>query len=339
MSLESWLVDSYLSGRLRLPGPMVQTVVNVYLQWYHRLEPLIGRPTSFVPEETEEIATRSNELMEMHYNMPLAMFEGFLDSAMKYSMGFWENGARNLDDAQEDMLADLCAKAGIEDGQRVLDIGCGFGSLAAHVLRRFPNCRVYGLTLSQTQADYMRAKQAEAGHPLNTDRFYLIQEDFNNAEFNERFDRIVSVGVFEHISNMTKALERIRTFIKDDGALFLHYIVYRPRPGTPDTARQDPFIDRYVFPGGRIWSHTELAKHPQHFAIEQDWYLSGANYKRTIQHWLANFSRNYRQIQAETGLDTRVLRVWAFYLRACIGTFNVARGAMYGNGQYRLRPI
>lgn len=337
MALEARLLNAYLDGWLPVPGPLGQSILNAYLQCYHWVEPWLGQRSPATVEETAEIAARSRELMETHYNMPLAMFANFLGSSMKYSMALWETGARNLDEAQEAMMADLCAKADIRDGQRILDIGCGFGSFAEHVLRRFPTARVYGLTLSQTQADYMRARQAEPGHVMSSDRFSVIQEDFNDVRFDQPFDRIVSIGVFEHITNMSLALKKIRSFMTDDGTCFLHYIVYRPRPGEQDVPRQDAFIDRYVFPGGRVWAHTELARHQEQLRIEREWFLSGTNYKRTLQAWLTNHLANREALRRENGLSPRQLRLWELYLRACIAVFNTAGGRRFGNGQYLLR--
>jgi len=337
MGFEERMIDTYLEGKLTLPGPAIQALLNGYLKLYHRIEFLIGRQ-SVVPSQTEEVTARSRELMETHYNMPLPMFSSVLGESMKYSMGLWEHGARSLTEAQEAMMEDVCDKAELRDGQRILDVGCGFGSLAGFILRRFPNARVYGLTLSQTQVDYMRARQAESGHPLSTDRFYLVQEDFARARFDQPFDRVVSLGFFEHITNMPRALEKIRGLLDDDGRCFLHYIVFRPLPWDSDAPRQDVFIDRYVFPGGRIWSHTELAKHQQHLRLERDWYLNGLNYRDTVRAWVANFRRNYETIVRESGLTLRQLRLWELYLRGCIAVFNTRSGRLYGNGQYLLRP-
>ncbi|HKI99966.1 MAG TPA: class I SAM-dependent methyltransferase [bacterium] len=338
MGLDTWIVDHYVDGTLPVPGLAMQFVLHAYLDIWLRLEALVGRATD-APQATEEIAARSRELMEVHYNLPLPMFSSFLGNSMKYSMGLWETGARTLDEAQEAMLADVCAKAEIQDGQRILDIGCGFGSFAAHVLRHYPNAHVCGLTLSRTQANYMRERQAEAGHPLSTNRFSLVEGDFNDASFEESFDRMVSLGVFEHISNLDRALEKIRGFLTPEGRCFLHYIAFQPRGSDTDAPRQDPFMDRYVFPGGRVWAMSELAKHQQHFHIEREWYLSGTNYKRTLQAWLANFQRNQGHIREDSGLSMRQLRLWEFYLRACIATFALRGGRHIGNGQYLLRPI
>ena len=292
-----------------------------------------------VPAETEEIAIRSRELMENHYNMPLAMFENFLGDTMKYSAALWETGAVTLDEAQERMMADLCHKIELKDGDRVLDIGCGFGSFAAHVLRRYSNSKVYGLTLSRTQADYMRAKKNEGGHPIGSDRFFLIQDDFNNVSFDQPFDRVVSIGVFEHISNLSRALEKIRSFMADHGALMLHFITYRPFPGRPETPRQDPFINRYIFPGGRVWAQSELSRHQSHFRIEREWFLNGNNYRKTLQAWLANYLENVKKIEDHSILSKRKIKLWELYLRSCISVFRIRGGTFYGNGQYLLKPL
>ena len=121
MNAETWFVENYVQGLLPVPGAVMQAVLNTYLQTYHWLEPYIGRPGARIPEQTEEIAARSQELMETHYNMPASMFTSFLGRTMKYSMALWESGDQTLDDAQDAMLADVCAKADIRDGHKILD--------------------------------------------------------------------------------------------------------------------------------------------------------------------------------------------------------------------------
>jgi cyclopropane-fatty-acyl-phospholipid synthase len=278
--------------------------------------------------------------MSIHYDLPRGRFESLLGDSMKYSMGLWEQGAERLEEAEEAMLADLCHKAKIEDGHTILDIGCGFGSFASHALRAYPKSKVYGLTLSRVQAEYIRDKQAEAGHPLNTDRFYLIQDDLNTATFPIPFDRIISIGVFEHVSNLAKGLEKVRGFLKPDGACLLHYIVYFRAlfSMVGEDPLQNPFIAKHIFPGGRIWSEQELYKYPHHLRVEQDWRLNGSNYRRTLECWLRNLNRNWDKIKATTGLNDHVLKLWDFYFRGCVSVFRYHGGRYYGNAQYLLRP-
>jgi cyclopropane-fatty-acyl-phospholipid synthase len=338
--METRVAEWYFSSPLRIPGFLQQALLSAYIVAYHGLETLAGRrPSSPVPEDAA-IAEHSGELMRMHYDMPRPMFEHMLGATMKYSAGLWEAGARTLEDAQEAMLADIVAKLGLRDGERVLDIGCGFGSFAAHVLRRFPRVRVHGLTLSRVQADYLREKQRTAGNPLCSDRFTVIEADFNTVQLGETFDRVVSIGVFEHVTNLGAALAKIRTFLASGGYCLLHYIVFRRlvhRPGL--SVRQDAFMDRYIFPGGRIWFEDELAGHLGPFVQERFWFLNGMNYKRTLEAWLDNLLRHLGAIQAEAGLSARQLRIWEVYLRACIGLFALRGGRAYGNGQYLLRPV
>lgn len=339
MGVESWFVETVLKDKPHIPDFALQFIIDHYLTFDNEKERVFNTSINPAPLETEEIAVRSRELMENHYNMPLEMFENFLGRTMKYSAALWDTGATTLDEAQECMMDDLCQKIGMKDGDRLLDIGCGFGSFPAHVLRRYPNSKVYGLTLSRTQADYMRARQTEQGHPLGSDRFYLIHDDFNNVSFDQPFDRVVSIGVFEHISNLSRALEKIRSFIVDQGTLLLHYISYHPFPGREPIPRQDTFLNRYIFPGGRVWAQTELGRHQSHFRIEREWFLNGVNYRKTIQAWLTNYLANTKIFEDQLNLSKRNIRLWELYLRICTAIFRLRGGTYYGNGQFLLKPI
>jgi cyclopropane-fatty-acyl-phospholipid synthase len=268
--------------------------------------------------------------------MPEPLFAHMLGPTMKYSMALWDRGARTLEEAQRDMLADACDKAGVQDGDTVLDLGCGFGSLATYILEKFPRAKVTGLTLSQTQAGYIRERQAQAGHALNTPRFELVEGDFNEVDFSARFDRVLSLGVFEHISNLTAALAKVRGFLRPEGTLFLHYIVYLPARAGETAVRQNSFIQRNIFPGGRVYAFNELNRHQENCALRASWYLPGTNYKRTLDCWLKNFLQGRAAIARQAGLDKRTMRLWELYLRASEANFAAAGGWAFGNGQYLL---
>ncbi len=332
--------DAALEGLLQMrrmpPGWLMQVALRLYLEVEHGWEVALGRLSTKPAAATPEVAERSGELMRLHYDLPLPLFAKMLGPSMKYSMALWENGERTLEDAQEAMLADACRKARVRDGESILDLGCGFGSLSAYLLRTFPNARVTGLTLSRTQADYVRRAQNFPGHPLNNPRFRLVQADFNAVEFSEKFDRVMSLGVFEHISNLDLALHKVRRFVNEGGGLFLHYIVYLPVREGQHTVRQCEFIQRHIFPGGRVYAFDELARHQQDFALRAAWYRPGRNYRKTIECWLQNFLRRRALIAQAAQLSERTLRVWEIYLRACAATFATARGWAFGNGQYYL---
>lgn len=333
------LLEKYVDSRFSLPPYVLQSLLNFLVSLDHRICVLLGTNYSAGAEESEEIAEKSSELMSVHYDQPLALFENFLGDSMKYSMGLWENGAQNLEQAQEAMLEDICEKAQIADGHNILDIGCGFGSFAVHILNKFPRSKVWGLTLSQVQADYIRAKQKEAGHPLNSSRFHLIQEDFNTVRFKRKFERIVSIGVFEHVSNLDKGLAKLREFLDEDGRVLLHYIVFfRQLARMSSKPLQSSFLAKHIFPGGRIWFVESLKRCQRHLAIENSWLLNGSNYERTLQCWLKNLHEGSEALQAAE-LKPHLVKLLDLHFHLCVGIFHANRGRFYGNAQYLLKHV
>ena len=337
--METWIAEKYIGGRIPISAPLLQSALYLYMYWYHRLDAWHRPAAQAASAPRTSIAAKSRELIDAQYDRPRQLFENFLGPTMKYSMGLWETGAGTLEQAQAAMLDDLCEKAQIRDGQEILDVGCGFGSFAAHVLHKYRSCSVAGLNLSDVQADYMLEKGAEPGHPLHTDRFQLIRDDFNTVTLERRFDRVVSIGFFEHVSDLGLALEKIAGLLKPDGKCLLHYIVFR-KPFRTDIKRptEDGFISRYIFPGGTFWREDELFKHQDHLRVVDTWILNGCNYRRTLECWLENFWRNVAQIRAACGEDRRFIKIWDLYLRSSIAVFRANRGNFYGNGQYLLTP-
>lgn len=220
-----------------------------------------------------------------------------------------------------------------------MDAGCGFGSFAGFVLTHFPQSSVLGLTLSETQYRYMLDKQKLPGHPLNTPRFRVAKEDFGKTTVRETFDRVVSIGVFEHLSNLKLALAALRRLVKDDGACLLHYIVYRNLiERFADYDMSQTFMRRYIFPHSRFWHDRELFKYQDDFRIDHYWYLNGRNYQRTLDAWRRNFQANWDAIREVRGDDARFYRIWNYYFRFTRALFGGQGGRQTGNGQYLLRP-
>lgn len=334
---ENWLIDRYLDGRLPLPGAVVQFLLNAGVEAHFLLTPAMDVLPGEWSGGQGPFAVRSEDLMRIHYDKPALLFENFLGPSMKYSMALWERGAQDLEQAQDAMLGDLCEKAQIRDGDTILDIGCGFGSFAAHALRKYPRSKIVGITLSNVQYQYITAKQSTPGHRLHDDRFRVIKADFATHEFDTPFDRIVSIGVFEHVSNLKLALEKVARFLKPGGSVLLHFIAYRRIIEAMANVSRDGFFGRYIFPGGRFWPFNELPRYQEHLRVENSWYLSGQNYRRTLEAWRENFWRNAGAIRKHPDLDDRFVRMWDFYLRFCIAIFRSGGGKYVGNGQYLLR--
>jgi cyclopropane fatty-acyl-phospholipid synthase-like methyltransferase len=194
------------------------------------------------------------------------------------------------------------------------------------------------LNLSQTQVDFIAARQSQPGHPFHSDRFRIIKEDFSKFKFDRRFDRIMVIGLFEHIRNIRLALEKISELLKPEGTVLLHFIAYNRIIRTMADPHQDLFFEKYIFPGGRFWYFNELPRHQEHLRLENSWFMNGKNYKRTLQCWHENFWRSIGIIRAIPGMDEKFVRIWDLYLRFCIATFGGMGGRNVGNGQYLMRP-
>ena len=246
-----------------------------------------------------------------------------------------EKGASNLEEAQIAMLDDLITKAQIEDGDEILDIGCGWGSAVNYILQKFPNARVTGLNLSHQQCAYMRKQFHNPNSPLNSDRFTLCEIDFNDITLLQKFDKIITIGLFEHIGNLTKAFKKVASFLKPDGKAFIHII-----STTLSHNFWPPFIQQYIFPYARVWHYDYIPDCNQHLQTVDRWYLNGMNYAQTLRAWLNNFDEHQDAIKKlDFGMDyARFRRIWRLYLIWCIAYFEAGRGRFLGNGQYLMIP-
>lgn len=332
-----WMIEHYLDGSLPLPGPVVEALLKVSVEGYYRFAKTYSELPKAWDGSEGPMVEESRRLMEVHYDLPLALFENFLGPTMKYTMALYEQGARTLEDAQTAMLDDLCQKSGLRDGENVLDIACGFGSLSAHVLRRYPHCKVTAVNLSQTQVGYIQAKQSEPGHPFHTDRFRVIKEDFSKFQFDRKFDRIFVIGLFEHIRNLKLALEKISLLLHAEGTVLLHFIAYNRIIQPMADTSTDLFFNRYIFPGGRFWYFNELPRYQDHLKLVQSWFMNGMNYKKTLIAWRRNFWRNIGKVRGHPEMTERFIRTWDLYLRFCIASFGGMGGRNLGNGQYLFR--
>ncbi len=326
--------ETYING-LEVPDSVLKSLLDTTIPVIFKYFPSFLVAYDWILKESDHLAEGSHELMKIQYDLPEKMFSLMLKEGKliypKYTMALWEKGASNLEQAQRHMLDDVIDKVGIKDGDEILDLGCGWGCASHYILSRFPNSKVTALNLSHEQCEYMRKKMQDPESYLSSGRFTLHEMDFNEAKFEKKFDKILAIGLFEHIGNLTKSFKNLADFLKDDGKVFIHIITLRlPNNGT------NPFIQQYIFPNMRVWSFEGLTNYNQDLKTIDKWYINGANYSQTLRNWLKNFDENQERIKAlNYGMSyAKFRRIWRLYLIWCIAYFDSCNGEILGNGQY-----
>lgn len=243
---------------------------------------------------------------EAHYDIGNDFYQAMLDQRMTYTCGYWAGGARTLDEAQEAKLDLICRKLDLRPGMRLLDIGCGWGSLMGFAAEHY-GVSCVGVTISKEQA-------ALAG-----ERYRGLPVEFRLQDYrtlNETFDRIASVGMFEHVGrkNHRVYMETAQRCLADDGLFLLHTIGKNQTESTPD-----PWIDKYIFPNGDLPSIGQIGEACGGLFVTEDLHNFGADYDTTLMAWYANVQAAWPRFQERLG--ERFHRMWSYYLLSCAGAF------------------
>lgn len=333
-TLQMAVAEAYING-LEAPDYVVQSLFNTCMPIMFQYFPSLLAPYEWVLNETEHLAEGSKDLMKIQYDLPQAMLNKMLGDYQviypKYSMGLWEKGALNLEQAQKMMIDDVIEKLEIKDGDNILDFGCGWGCVPNYILSKFPNVKFTGLNLSHEQCEYIRHKMQDPASYLSSGRFTLHEGDLNDATFTTKFDKILSIGVFCHVGNLTIAFKKLASFLKDNGKVFIHIITVR----TPNNI-SSVYTHQYIFPHGRFWNYDAVPSHNRHLKTIKRWYLNGSNYSKTFATWLNNFDSNQESIkQLDYGMNyAKFRRIWRFYLMWFVCNFASCDGEYNGNGQF-----
>ncbi|THD68482.1 MAG: class I SAM-dependent methyltransferase [Bradyrhizobium sp.] len=284
------------------------------------------------------IAEHTEEANAQHYEVPAAFFARVLGPNRKYSSCFYNDPRSTLQEAEEEALRQTVAHADLADGQSILELGCGWGSLSLWMARQFPNSEVTAVSNSHSQRLYIEGEAAARG----LTNLGAITQDMNVFDPRRQFDRIVSVEMFEHIMNWRELIARVRSWLAPDGRFFMHVFTHRSGAYLFDRADSEDWIARHFFTGGVMPSHYLIRQYADLFEVEKEWRWSGTHYQRTALDWLANFDAHRDEIEAILrevyGDDTELwMRRWRWFFLATSGLFGYADGSEWGVSHFRMK--
>lgn len=334
------MIDSLLEKNL-LPDWLIRIGIRRLLAQRIREESARYDRTAYIADlKTRPLAEETRAANEQHYEVPTAFYRLCLGRRLKYSGCFYQTGSESLNEAEEAMLAVYVERARLEDGQSILELGCGWGSLSLYLAERFPHSRITGVSNSRTQKEYIDAEAARRG----LTNLQIITCDMNVFDLpGAQFDRVVSVEMFEHMKNYQRLLANVARWLKPAGLLFVHIFTHHrlsyhfiPRDATD-------WMSRYFFTGGQMPAHDLLPAFDDQLQLVQDWKVNGRHYQQTAEHWLQNMDRHRAEIMPlftqtyGANAATRWWVYWRVFYMACAELWGYRNGEEWLVSHYLFR--
>jgi cyclopropane-fatty-acyl-phospholipid synthase len=283
-------------------------------------------PIALVPEKANE----------QHYEVPPRLFELVLGDRLKYSSGLWPEGVSSLGESEVAMLKLTTDRAGLVDGQDVLELGCGWGSLTLYMAECFPKSKITAVSNSNDQRQFIEARCEER----NLKNVEIITADMNDFETTKLFDRVISIEMFEHMRNYEKLLGRVNVWLKNKGKLFVHIFSHQKIAYPFEDNDDADWMAREFFSGGQMPSHRLLMSFPGQMKIEKDWRVSGTHYEKTSLAWLQKMDKNkaevlelFKKTYGESDANSWFQR-WRIFFMSCEVLFGFNRGSEWGVSHY-----
>ena len=301
----------------------LEALENSHQQW---LDLLTESPVAIVPEKANE----------QHYEVPPKFFELVLGANLKYSSGYWSKEVFSLDESELEMLKITCERAGLVDGQDILELGCGWGSLTCFMAQKFPNSKITAVSNSKDQRNFIQQKNDK----LNLQNIKVITADMNDFSTDEKFDRVISIEMFEHMRNYDELLKRIDGWLKQNGKLFVHIFSHKEVAYPFEDKGDGDWMAREFFSGGQMPSHRLLMSFPDRMKIEKDWRVSGIHYEKTSLAWLRKMDTNkievlelFKTTYGEKDASEWFQR-WRIFFMSCEVLFGFNEGSEWGVSHY-----
>ena len=301
----------------------LEALENSHQQW---IDLLTESPVAIVPEKANE----------QHYEVPPKFFELVLGANLKYSSGYWSKEVFSLDESEHEMLKITCERAGLIDGQDILELGCGWGSLTCFMAQKFPNSKITAVSNSKDQRNFIQQKNDK----LNLQNIKVVTADMNDFSTDEKFDRVISIEMFEHMRNYDELLKRIDGWLKQNGKLFVHIFSHKEVAYPFEDKGDGDWMAREFFSGGQMPSHRLLMSFPDRMKIEKDWRVSGTHYEKTSLAWLRKMDTNkievlelFKTTYGEKDASAWFQR-WRIFFMSCEVLFGFNEGSEWGVSHY-----
>ncbi len=287
--------------------------------------------------KASEVAIKTDKANEQHYEVPSEFYHYALGKNLKYSSAYWPQGVNDLEAAELAMLELYAERGEFVDGQDILELGCGWGSLTLFLASKYPNSTITGVSNSNSQREYIEKQAKERGLSNIT----IMTQDINQFDPGRQYDRIISIEMFEHVRNYDVLFARISQWLKDDGKVFLHVFCHRylMYPFLEDG--DDNWMGRYFFSGGQMPAADTFLNFQQQLQIERRWLVNGKHYEKTSNAWLENLDQHQKQVMPlfETVYGKDECKVWfhrwRIFFMACAELFGYADGNEWMVAHYR----